>query len=192
MILVLVLETLCICVAGPWEVGRIHLNLSVKHTITLLSLGLLAEVFNHLDDSLRILVDSNHIVVLNHDLLIVFHNFVPIALKVIDFAQLANVLEEFVCCTRQLGLKESQPEYLSSFRPFKKGNNLLSKVVVQNILEIDKIKLVGPWMKHREALMTHVLSSELANVLLDEQEVSLISLYRVAQVILQDHLLRVS
>jgi hypothetical protein len=66
----------------------------------------------------------------------------------IDLAKLSHMLEEFIGCARQLSLEESQPENLSQRRSLQEIHNFGSQIVVQNILEIDKIKLISPRVEH--------------------------------------------
>ena len=71
-------------------------------------------------------------------------------------------------------------------------HDLRFQIVIHNIFKIHKLKLVSPWMEDREALMLHLLLPEPHDVLLDEQEIGLVSLDGVPQVVLLNWLFRVS
>ena len=66
------------------------------------------------------------------------------------------------------------------------------QVVVDNILDVDSIKIVSPWMKNLEALMLDVLFSVSLNILSEELKAALISLDWVAEIIFIDCFLVIS
>jgi len=66
------------------------------------------------------------------------------------------------------------------------------QIVVNDVFEINVIKLVGPWMKNLETLVIHVLLSESKDIVFQKFEVGLISLAGIAQVVLGDFLGSVS
>lgn len=86
-------------------------------------------------------------------------------------------------------LEEAEPEDLSIDTGAQLAANLLSQVIVYNILEIDRVELVGPWMEHLEALVVHVLRSKSFNILLNEFKVSLVRFDGIAQIIFVNRLL---
>jgi hypothetical protein len=116
----------------------------------------------------------------------------PVVLHLVDLAKLSDGLEELICGACLLWLEEGEPEDLSIKTGAKSGVNLLGQAVVNDVFEVNVVKLVSPWMEHLEALMVHVLLSESLDVLLDEDKVGLVSFDRVAQVIFIDRLLVVS
>lgn len=112
LILILIEQALLISIASSLKGSWVHLYLCIKHTVPFFCPGFLAEILHHLNDSLRVIVNAYHIVVLNHNLLVVFHYLLPVVLQVVDLAKLSDVLEELVCGAGQLGLEEGQPEDL--------------------------------------------------------------------------------
>ena len=116
---------------------------------------------------------------------------VPVGSYLINFADLAHCLKELVCRAGLLGLEEGEPEDLG-VEVGEVFANVLHQVVINNVFEIHVVELVGPGVQHLEALVVHVLSAESLNVLLDEFEVSLVSLNGVAKVVLSDRLVVVA
>ena len=51
---------------------------------------------------------------------------------------------------------------------FKGATNVLSLILIDDVLEIDLVEVVGPGVKNLEALILHVLTSVSFNVGLDE------------------------
>ena len=70
--------------------------------------------------------------------------------------------------------------------------DLIGQVVVHDVLEVDLVEIVGPWVKHGEALILDALGAVLLDVFLEELEVSFISVDRVSKVIGIDRLLLVA
>ena len=75
---------------------------------------------------------------------------------------------------------------------FQEFTNLSFEVVVDNVFDINSIKIISPRMQHLEAFMLDVLFSVSLNVLSQEFKITLVSLDWVAQIILIDCLLMVS
>lgn len=128
-------------------------------------------------------------IVLNHEVLPLSHVFGCIRLYLVYFRQLAQTLNELVGGAGFLWLEEAEPEDLSIDTGAQLAANLLSQVIVYNILEIDRVELVGPWMEHLEALVVHVLRSKSFNILLNEFKVSLVRFDGIAQIIFVNRLL---
>lgn len=127
----------------------------------------------------------------NHSLLEFLLFGCVVLLDLVDLAHLSDSLEEFISRARLLWLEEGEPENLGIQTP-KSCTDIFCQGVVDNVLEVNGVKLIGPGMKDLEALVVHVLESESLNVLLDELKASLIRLDWVGQVILNDLLLVVS
>ena len=45
------------------------------------------------------------------------------------------------------------------------------QIIVHDVLEVNLIEIVGPWMEHRETLMLNSLLAELCNIVFQELEV---------------------
>ena len=88
-------------------------------------------------------------------------------------------------------LEEREPEDLGVLGA-EVVADLLSKVVIHDVFEIDFVKIVGPWVEHREALVLDSLRSVLHDVVADELEVGLVGGDWVCEVVFVDILLRVS
>lgn len=63
-------------------------------------------------------------------------------------------------------------------------NDLCFQVVVDNVLHVNCIEVVSPWMEDLEALVLDSLLSVSLNVVVEEGEGSLVSLDWVVQVVL--------
>jgi len=74
----------------------------------------------------------------------------------------------------------------------KSSVDVLGKRVVDDVFEVNIIKLISPWMENLEAFMVHVLLSKSLNIFLDEDEISLICLDWIAEIVLINSLLVVS
>ena len=70
--------------------------------------------------------------------------------------------------------------------------HLLGQIVVHDVFKVDFVEVVGPWVQHREALVLYALSAVLLDVFLQELELGLIGVDRVAEIILVDGLLGVT
>jgi len=81
---------------------------------------------------------------------------------------------------------------LSIDTALEKSGDLTLQVVVYDILEVNSIKIIGPWMECLEALMLQLLLSISFDIALEELERGLVGLDWVAQVISVDLLLSIS
>lgn len=59
---------------------------------------------------------------------------------------------------------------------WKLRDNLVYQIVVYDVLEVNRLELISPWMEDSEALVLDVLVSEPLDVLTDKLIVSLIGL----------------
>ena len=85
----------------------------------------------------------------------------------VDLTHFRNSSEEIICGNRGLAFEKWEPKTLR-ISVFESFYHLLSNVVVYDVLEINKIKVVGPGMKNTETLMFDSLNSVLLNVFLYE------------------------
>ena len=127
----------------------------------------------------------------NHSLLEFLLFGCVVLLDLVDLAHLSDSLEEFISRARLLWLEEGEPENLGIQTP-KSCTDIFCQGVVDNVLEVNGVKLIGPGMKDLEALVVHVLESESLNVLFNEFEVSLIRLNGIAQIVLVDRFFVIS
>ena len=67
-----------------------------------------------------------------------------------------------------------------------------SKIIVHDVLEVNFIEIVGPWMEHREALMLDTLAAELADIVPQELKVCLVGRDGVRKIVLDDFFLGVA
>lgn len=93
--------------------------------------------------------------------------------------------EEFVGRYRALGLEEGEPENLRVLCAEKRAN-FLSQVVVQDVLEINVVKVVGPRMEDLEALVLYALGAETLNIFDDEVKLAFVDVGRVGKIVLLD------
>lgn len=109
----------------------------------------------------------------------------------VDVAELTEGTEEVIGRDGQLALEESKPEDLSALG-LELLADLVGEVIVHDIFEVDLIEIVGPRVEHGEALVLDALLAVLLDIFLEELEVSLIGVDRVAKIISIDRLLLVA
>jgi len=66
------------------------------------------------------------------------------------------------------------------------------QVVIHDVLEVDLVEVVSPWVQHGEALVLNFLRAVLLDVLLEELELGFVGVDGVAEVIVIDLLLVVT
>ena len=109
----------------------------------------------------------------------------------VEVSQLTEGSKEVISGHGSLTLKEGEPEDLSTLGRQALAY-LLGQIVVHDVFEVDFVEVVGPWVKHREALVLYALSAVLLDVFLQEFKLGLVSVDWVAEIILIDGLLRVT
>jgi hypothetical protein len=109
----------------------------------------------------------------------------------VHFTDFLNAGEELISWAADIWLEVGKPEDLG-VQVWEPVNDLLNQVVVDDVLEVNGVKLVGPWVEHSEALVLDVLVSEGGDILADEVVVGLVSLDWVDQVVWNHALLLVS
>ena len=72
------------------------------------------------------------------------------------------------------------------------GAHFAGQIVVHDILEVNFVEIVGPWVQHGEALVLYALSAVLLDVLLQELELCLVSVHGVTKIVLIDGFLLVT
>jgi len=87
--------------------------------------------------------------------------------NLVDLANFRKSSKKVISWNWGLALEIWKPEGLS-FLALKSFNNFRSDVVVDDVFEINQVKIVGPWMENAKALVLNALSSILFNVFLDE------------------------
>ena len=109
----------------------------------------------------------------------------------VHVAQLAEGTEEVIGRDGHLALEECEPEDLGGLG-LEGLADLVGEIIIHNVLEVDLIKIVGPWVQHGEALVLDALLAVLLDVLLEELEVGLVGVDRVAEIVSVDGLLLVT
>ena len=111
--------------------------------------------------------------------------------NLVQVAEFAEGAKEVISRDGGLALEAGEPEDLGIL-----GSQMLAhfagQIVVHDVLEIDFVQIIGPWVQHGEALVLDALDTVLLDVLLEEFESRFISGDRVAEIILDDRLLRVT
>jgi hypothetical protein len=94
-------------------------------------------------------------------------------------AQLSDGVDELIRGAGKLGFEEGEPEDsgLMGRGKLADGSDL---VFADDVLEVNGIQVVGPGMEDAEAVVLHVLPSELLDVCLEELEGGLVSLQGVS------------
>ena len=139
-----------------------------------------------------VIVDADDVIILNHEVLPLAHVLGGVGLNLVHFCQLSKVLNELISSARLLRLEETEPEDLCVDTRAQLLADLLRQIVVHDVFEVYGVELVGPWVQDLETLVVHVLGSESLDVFLDELEVGLVRLDRIAQIILVNGLLVVT
>jgi len=178
-------------VDGSIKLGLVKLDLVSKAAVTGLVERFLNEFINDGADNSSMLVNADNVTVIDHELLVCLLFGGPEALKLVDLAELSDHLEEFIGGTGFLWLEEREPEH-DSVGVSELGDNFGGQIVVDNVFEINGIKLISPWVKNLEAFMIHFLVSEPLDILTDEVEIGLIGFNWITQIIFIDLLLWVS
>ena len=109
----------------------------------------------------------------------------------VHVAQLAEGAEEVIGGDGHLALEESKPEDLGALG-LEGLADLVGEVIIHNVLEVDLVEIVGPGVQHGEALVLDALLAVLLDVLLEELEVRLVGVDRVAEIVSVDGLLLVT
>ena len=143
------------------------------------------QILNDLTNQFGVVFNTHNILTLNHHSFkfSVFGSIIP-RLNVVDFTNLPHCLEELISRARKLGFEVREPKDLSINVAFKKFANLSFKVVVDNVLHVNCIKVVGPRVEDLKALMLNVLFSISFNVFPEKFKRGLVSLDRIAQIII--------
>ena len=111
--------------------------------------------------------------------------------NLVQVGQLTEGAKEVIGGNGGLALEEGEPEDLGVLGAEELAH-LSSQVVVHDVLEVNFVEIVGPWVQHGEALVLYALSAVLLDVFLEELEVGLVSVDGVTQVILVDGFLLVA
>ena len=90
-----------------------------------------------------------------------------------------------------MALEEGEPEDLNVDEA-QTVAHFFGQIVVHDVLEVDFVEIVSPWMQYGETLVLDALLAVLLNVLPEELEACLIGRDRVAQVILDNWLLSIA
>ena len=109
----------------------------------------------------------------------------------VQVGKLAESSEEVIGRNGGLTLEESEPENLGALS-LEDGANFGGQVVVHDVLEVDLVQVISPWVQNGESLVLYALRTILHNVRLEELKVSLIGVDRVLEVFGDDRLLLVT
>lgn len=74
----------------------------------------------------------------------------------------------------------------------KETTHLISETVVQNVLEVNVVKIVSPWVKDLEALILYALFLETLDIFDDKLELAFIHMCGVGKIVFLNFLLRVT
>jgi len=107
------------------------------------------------------------------------------------FPWFSKGLEKIISWNRRLALEVWKPED-TSLESAKILHDFFIDVVVYDILKINLIEVICPWVEHREALVFNSLSTILLDIFFDKCKVSFISWNWVGKIILVNSLFRVA
>lgn len=99
--------------------------------------SLVDEVPNDLANEGSLVVDSNDVALINHDLLELLLLGGPVVLELVDLAELSDDLEELISSACLLWLEEGQPEDLSVDVRLEGTADVSGQVVVDDVLEVN-------------------------------------------------------
>jgi len=106
-------------------------------------------------------------------------------------ADLTDSAKEVVSRDGGLALEEREPKHLGVLVAEARAD-LGGEVVVDDVLEVNLVKVVGPGVEHGEALVLDPLLAILLDVLTDEVELGLVGADGVGEVILSHNLFGVA
>ena len=109
----------------------------------------------------------------------------------VQVGKLAQGSKEVIRRNSSLCLEEGKPEDLRVLG-FEGSAYLFSEIVVHNVLKVDLVEVVGPWVQNRKALVFDSLVAIASNVFLKELEGGFISVNGVRQIVRVDRLLLVA
>ena len=101
---------------------------------------------------------------------------------------MADGLDELVGWAGELGLEEGEPEDLCINTVCQDLADLALKVGVDDVLHVDGVEVVGPWVEDLEALVLDLLLPVSFNITSEELESRLIGLDRVAEIVFSNWL----
>ena len=153
--------------------------------------GAIAELLNDAGDEFGITVDAEDEISASHHGLIFTLILGVEVLDLVHLAELSEDLKELISSTSLLRLEERKPENLN-FRLGELSLNFAGEAIINDIFEIDRVKLISPWVQDLEALVIHILLPESLDILFDELEVSLVGFDGVRKIVLIDSLASVS
>ena len=109
----------------------------------------------------------------------------------VHVSELTKGAKEIIGRDGGLALEEGEPEDLNVDEA-QTVAHFFGQIVVHDVLEVDFVEIVSPWMQYGETLVLDALLAVLLNVLPEELEACLIGRDRVAQVILDNWLLSIA
>ena len=150
------------------------------------------KLVDNITDHGGMVFNTDDIVALCHDGVELSVSLSKEGCQIVHFSKLSNCLKEFISRATQLRLEEGEPEDLGVDALGEEAADLLLKVVVDDVLDVNCVKIVSPWVKDLEAFVLDVLFSVSFDIIPEELESGLVGLDWVGKIVLGDVLLVVS
>ncbi len=147
-----------------------------------------------LHDSLNLLamvIETEHEVAGDGSVLVRGQVLVIELRDLVEISQLAEGAEEVIGGDGGLAFEECEPENLGTLS-LEDVANFGGQIIVHDVLKVNLVQVVGPWVEHGEALVLYALSTILHNVGLEEFEVSFVGVDWVLQIFGDDGLFLVA
>lgn len=159
---------------GTGETVVIQLNL-VSCSVVAINVAGIDNLLNALLDFLSVYCNGNHKVAVNCGLLIGRKGGRVELRHFVHVGEFSQSTEEVVSRDGSLTFEEAQPKYLGVLNS-KVLADLLSEIIIHDVLEVDLVQVVGPRVQHGEALVVNALSAVLHDVISDKLKVGLVGL----------------
>lgn len=109
----------------------------------------------------------------------------------VDHADFTKGSEEIISSDSGLALEPREPKSLCG-GIVQVLAHFAGKIIVDNVLEVNLVKIICPGVEHGEALMLDALGAVLHDILLDKGEVGFVSAHGVGKIVFSDNLLGVA
>lgn len=177
------------------EIGaRERFTVSLDLITESLEAMLLTSIANLLDEDANLgsVVNGTHNKIgLNGNLLVLGNIFGIEVRDLVNLRDFTDCAKEIIARDSLERLEETKPEYLSGLS-VKSVADLLGQVVVNDVFKVNLVKIIGPRMQNREALVLDFLRAVLFNVLSDKFKTGLVGRDRVVKIVIVNLLVRVT
>ena len=172
------------------ELTLVNFNLVLEGVVTDTGAGI-SDLLHNLRDLRAVALQAEHEIAGDCSILVGGQVLVVELRDLVHVAQLAEGTEEVIGRDGHLALEERKPENLCALG-LEGLADLVGEIIIHNVLEVDLVEIISPWVQHGEALVLDALLAVLLDVFLEELEVSLVSVDWVVEFVSVDWLLLVT